>query len=402
MANTSIKAVNSYLDLFTLNASDVSTLNSYHVPVFPTVSTKEIAAPLEFNVSGVPGVDLSCTNNLLHSLFDMVEVYMNGKLISSKPFYHYCAYLLNHLSYSEVYKKEILKNALYIRDTNADEQSDDNDGYASRKSYLAKSQSVELCGRIMDDVCLQPRWILPLVDFKLKLRRAPVRFSLASAVDTTEYIISIDEAVFYIKNQLVSPKVVELHEKILDKQKALYPLVRNEIKTVSVAKGSKIPVTENIFSTVQLRQRIVIGLVETDSISGKYSKNPFNFANFNLSRFVVSINNVPLEYRSLNLTFSTRYLLAYQSFIDGLSLENKTIGIDRSSFADGNTLFAFQLQSFQSETSFYPTNGTFKLELDFSQELSAAVTVIILSQTQNLLTINKYREVEIENQGLLR
>lgn len=200
----------------------------------------------------------------------MVEVYMNGKLISSKPFYHYCAYLLNHLSYSEVYKKEILKNALYIRDTNADEQSDDNDGYASRKSYLAKSQSVELCGRIMDDVCLQPRWILPLVDFKLKLRRAPVRFSLASAVDTTEYIISIDEAVFYIKNQLVSPKVVELHEKILDKQKALYPLVRNEIKTVSVAKGSKIPVTENIFSTVQLRQRIVIGLVETGTYTINY------------------------------------------------------------------------------------------------------------------------------------
>lgn len=104
----------------------------------------------------------------------------------------------------------------------------------------------------------------------------------------------------------------------------------------------------------------------------------------------------------MNLAFSTRYLLAFQSFLDGLSLENKTIGLDRSSFTDGNTLFAFQLQSFQSETSFYPTNGTFKLELDFSQELTAAVTVVILSQTQNLMTINKYREVEIENQGLLQ
>lgn len=216
------------------------------------------------------GVDLSCTNYLLHSLFDMVEVYMNGKLISSKPFYHYCAYLLNHLSHSETYKKEILKNALYIRDTNADRQSNDNTGYAARKSYLAKSQSVELCGRIMDDVCLQPRWILPLVDFKIKLRRAPVRFTLASAVDTAEYKISIDEAVFYIKNQLVSPKVVELHEKILDKQKALYPLIRNEIKTVSIAKGSKISVTENIFSTVQLPQRIVIRLVETGNYSITY------------------------------------------------------------------------------------------------------------------------------------
>jgi hypothetical protein len=51
MAAESVKAINNYLDLFSLSPSDVSTLNSFHSPVYPYVSLKEEAAPVEFNVS---------------------------------------------------------------------------------------------------------------------------------------------------------------------------------------------------------------------------------------------------------------------------------------------------------------------------------------------------------------
>lgn len=155
MASGSVKAVNSYLDLFSLNASDVSILNGYHVPVYPSVSLKEVSAPLEFSISGVPNVyldlsdsflyvnlkvttadgkalvaltDVSTTNLFLHALFDLVEIYMNGKLVSSKSNYPFVAYILSQLSFSAAYKEEVLKNALYVKDTNAEKMSEDNAG----------------------------------------------------------------------------------------------------------------------------------------------------------------------------------------------------------------------------------------------------------------------------------
>lgn len=290
MASGSVKAVNSYLDLFNLNASDVSTLNSYHVPVYPNISLKEVSAPLEFTISGVPQVyidlaesflyinlkvttadgkpladlqDVSTTNLFLHALFDLVEIYMNGKLVSSKSFYPYTAYILSQLSFSEAYKEEVLKNALYAKDTNASEMSIDNGGYLIRKSFIAGSQAVELCGKLLEDICLQTRWVLPLVDIKIKLRRAPIKFSIAAKLDTVDYKISIEEAVFYVKNQIVSSKVVSLHERLVEKSKALYPFTRNEVKTVSVPQNATNSVTENIYSSNQLPQRIVIGFVKT-------------------------------------------------------------------------------------------------------------------------------------------
>ncbi len=139
-----------------------------------------------------------------------------------------------------------------------------------------------------------------------------------------------------------------------------------------------------------------------DAVTGKYSKNPFDFKNNKLSKFTISVNNIPLEYRSLNLDFDNRYLLAFQGLLDGLNLGEKTIGITRNSFLDGNCLFAFQLQSFESEQSFYPTQGTLKLELTFSAALKAPITAIILSQTINLMTIDRFRDVNIENQGILQ
>ncbi len=109
-----------------------------------------------------------------------------------------------------------------------------------------------------------------------------------------------------------------------------------------------------------------------------------------------------MAYRNLNLDFDNRYLLAFQGLLDGLNLGEKTIGISRNGYLDGNILFAFQLQSFESEQSFYPTQGTLKLELTFGEALKTPVTAIILSQNINLMTIDKYRTVEIENQGILQ
>ena len=116
----------------------------------------------------------------------------------------------------------------------------------------------------------------------------------------------------------------------------------------------------------------------------------------------MSINNVALEYRTLNLNYNDRYLLAYQNLLNGLNIENSTVGIDRNYFVDGNAIYVYQLQSYESRSLFFPRDGVLKLEMSFSEPLETACTAVILAQTQNILKIDHYKQVEVENQGVLQ
>lgn len=347
------------------------------------------------------GLDLSTTNFFIHSLFEILDVYINGKLISSKNYYHYNSYLLAHLSYSPEFKSSQLKNALYFQDTNTAVVGDANDGYAARKKYIAKSKSCELVSRIYDDLFLQDRWIIPSCNISLKLKRAPVEFSLLAPVETNKYLIKLEECTFYVKKEMVHPKIVEIHEKNLEKSKCLYPFTRNEIKTISIPINAVNSVTENIFSSNRLPQRVVIGFVATAGLTGRYSKNPFLFEDLGITNLTLSIDNVSLEYRNLNLTFNSRYLLGYQTLLTGLNLENRSFGIDRNSWLDGNVLFSFALTGYDGDVNFYERTGNLKLEITFSSGLAKPVMGIILAQSQSLLKIDKYRTAEVENQGVL-
>lgn len=346
-------------------------------------------------------LDLSTTNFFIHSLFEILEVYINGKLVSSKNYYSFQAYLLAHLSYSPEFKSSQLKNGLYFQDTNTAIVGDANTGYAARKKYIAGSKSCELVSRIYDDIFLQDRWIIPNCNISFKLKRAPVEFSLLAPVETNQYLIKLEECIFYVKKEMVHPKIVEIHEKNLEKTKSLYPFTRNEIKTISIPLNAVNSVTENIFSSNRLPQRVVIGFVTTAGLSGRYSKNPFLFEDLGITNLTLSIDNVAIECRSLNLSFNSRYLLGYQSLLTGLNLENKAFGIDRNSWLDGNVLFSFALTGYDGDINFYERTGNLKLEITFGAGLTKPMMGIILAQSQGLLKIDKYRTPEIENQGVL-
>ena len=125
----------------------------------------------------------------------------------------------------------------------------------------------------------------------------------------------------------------------MEKHKALYPFTSNQIKTLTIPKDATNAIFENLFPANKLPQVVLIGLVDSEAFNGKYSKNPFNFDHFNLVNLNLSVNNNALEYRNLNLNFDTTYLLAFQTFITGLNLESKSLGISRTSYLDGSVFF---------------------------------------------------------------
>jgi hypothetical protein len=328
-------------------------------------------------------------------------VYLNGKLISSKNYYNYVAYLLAQLSYPTDYKTDLLQSSLYYPDVGAGTLNNTNSGYQKRAAFIKESKSVELCGYLFDDIFLQDKWLLSGIDIRLKLKRSSPKFALLSPVVSSEYNIIFDECVLYVKRNLISPKIVDLHERTLERTKALYPYILSNVKTLSLPVGTTNFVAENIYPSRKLPQTLLIGLVETAGFQGSYDKNPYQFNHFNLSNINVSVDNLNLEYRNLNLAFDTNYLLAYQTLVTGLNLEHSSVGINRSNYLDGNILFCYQLCNFNGNTSFADKTGNLKIELNFKIALDKQVTVIILSQESAVLMVDKHRSIELENQGVL-
>jgi len=326
--------------------------------------------------------------------------------VSSKPYYNYIAYLLTHLTFNTDYKRDILRNALYIQDTNAESIAlatvQSTSGYTLRKSYIRGSRSLELCGPLYDDVLFQDRAILPNIPIRIKLKRAPTKFSLMSALDTTDYTIEFEEVVYYVKRLMVSPSILSLHSRQLSTHKALYPFTSNQIKTLSVPQNSVNAVFENIFPSSKLPQVLLLGFVKSDAINGKLSESPYNFRSCGVSNLSFTVDQVSYEYRNLNLSFDSKYLMAFQTLLTGLNLENTSVGISRDNYIDGNVLYAFQLQGYDGTQILTERTGSIKLEITFASATSSQFIGVCLAQNKVLMTIDKHSEVELENTGTLQ
>jgi len=142
--------------------------------------------------------DLSTSNFFMHSLFDMVEVFINGKLVTCNLNYFYIAYLLTTLTYSNEYKKQKLNLTGYYPDSFNDKLDATNTGYTNRKELIKESTTCELVGNLYSDLFLQDRYLLPETDVRIRIRRAPVQFSLLGNT-AKAYKIEIMQATMYIR-----------------------------------------------------------------------------------------------------------------------------------------------------------------------------------------------------------
>ena len=96
-----------------------------------------------------------------------------------------------------------------------------------------------------------------------------------------------------------------------------------------------------------LPNRIVIGMVDADAFNGTYTKNPFNFKNYDITTMGLTVNGENLPGKPLQLKFGadSNYISAFQTLYAGTHkiFENQGNGITREEYANGYTLFVFDL-----------------------------------------------------------
>ena len=72
------------------------------------------------------------------------------------------------------------------------------------------------------------------------------------------------------------------HEKLLLEQRAMYPYLRSEINTTSIASGQYGYSVDDIFQGL-VPSKLIVGLVSSVAYTGDYGKNPFYFQPYDCS-----------------------------------------------------------------------------------------------------------------------
>ena len=430
----SSQCLRSELDLFSLPPTQTAVDGSQWVEHSP-VSTITSSSPIEFIVSGSGEdyMDLNNTllevkacikttnnspvdaavavapiNNTLHSLFSQIDVSLNDVNVSSATTtYPYRAYIETHLNYGTDAKKSRLQAAMYFIDDNLtvsnpipDSSSARNMGLKRRHGICTAKPTFDMIGPLHVDVFNQSKYMLNGVTMKVRMTRSKDSFVLMAKSDVTEsFKVDILSAKLFVRKLKITPSLCLAHERILQQKTAKYPITRVECKVIHLPQGQKSFTHDNLFLG-QLPKRIVLGLVDNRAFNGDISLNPYNFQHCNLNYLAVHLDGQQVPWAPLQPSFSgSSYIRAfYTQFTggDGISSDTgNTIG--REQFVNGHALYCFDLTPDLSSSCGHhfsvTKSGNLRLELAFEVELSITGNVLVYSEFDNVIEIDKDRKV---------
>jgi hypothetical protein len=347
----------------------------------------------------ITGDVVAPVNNLMNSLFNNIEVYLNKKCVnSSKNLYHYRSYIENLLNYGSEAKSSHLTSIIWEKDTANEMESLNQNGFRKRKLMFASSNIVDLEGVLHCDILNQHKHMLNGVEVMLKLYRNKHQFCLMSTDD--EFKIVVKEATLTIRKMKYNPSVMIAHAKTLMHTTAKYPITRVDMKSVSLSKDIQSKYIDNLYLG-QMPKRIIVGLLKSDAFNGAIDLNPFNFQHFGLN-FINIVTDSYIRCEPYRPDFERGlYVSCYNSLFMSTGIHHGDTGndISRSEYPYGYCLFPFDLTPDLSAHERHwkiQRTGNLGIELRFSQPLNTTVTVIIFAEFDNLIEIDKDRNIVMD------
>ncbi|XP_065263663.1 deleted in malignant brain tumors 1 protein-like [Emys orbicularis] len=193
------------------------------------------------------------------------------------------------------------------------------------------------------------------------------------------------------------PRAGPGHAEALMTASAKYSVDWLGIKVFSIPASSRVSNQENLFLG-QLPKQLVIGFIDNDAFSGSYVKNPFNFKHYNINFVALYVDGEQVPAKPLQPDFETgncvrEYMQLMQA--TGKYVKDCSLLIDRGEFAQGYTLYAFDLTPDQQCADHYSLikTGNLRAEIRFAMALPSTVNMIVYGVFDNVLEVNHRRNV---------
>ena len=172
--------------------------------------------------SAMAGDECGPVNNILHSMWQDVQVNLRGRQVSDPSnLYPYRAYLSSLLNYSEEVWNNRMMTEGWSVDTSGDPMKDPdphggaNTGLKERAGWFKTSTPVTLIGRPHCDIFHQGKLLPPGIDMTVKLFPAEDRFALMYAAGGGQYKIDIEECTLIMRVKQLTEALELAHRQMV-------------------------------------------------------------------------------------------------------------------------------------------------------------------------------------------
>ena len=419
------------LDVFTLPPTQTGIESKYYIECRPISQLMTSNAPVEFCYGG-DGPDyismdestikakfkITHTDNtpledaevavpinlVVHSLFSQVDVTLGGRLMTpATAMYPYKSYIQTLLNYGKEAKESQLISQGFYHEEGADMEKVTIIGNAAvklKQVLFAESKTVDFEGPLLEDVFQLNRFLINNVEVKVKLYPSHSEFFIMSTTADKKYKVVMEDVILKVCMVRVSSGVILGHAKALETRNSLYPYTRVETKAYSIARGTHTINLDNVFQQAR-PSRLVFGLVSAAAFNGDYTKNPFKFQHYDVTDIGVFVNGESVPGRPLQTKFGEEggrdYISGYLQLFQatGRSGSDFGNGLRPKDFADGYTLFAFNLDPEFKKGKYLNLvkRANVRIELRFAKALPETVNVVVYAEHPGLFEVDLARNV---------
>ena len=348
----------------------------------------------------VTGTDKAGFINLvIGSLFADVSLTISDTQVEGgQCMYSYASYMSTLMQFTPQAQKSHMAVLGWKKDEANKMEDAGNAGFVTRMNWTLNSKDATFIGPVYLDFFRQSRYLISQTDMRLKFTLNKPEFAIMGLGTGSDYQFAISKAVLRVRRVTVNPSVINGHAVGLNKHNAIYPVLHTDVTNFTIPKGQSNFTKDNLFP-LQAPKMLMIAMVENDSFNGSYTKNPYNFQHFNLSRLGLFANGIAIPGRPVTPNFKAgSYAESYVDMMDAYHYFNTddTNGITYEEFGGGYTIYAFDLtpdKSLTDSRKHTVSLNNLRLELKFADALPKTINVILHSTFDSHIEITKLRDV---------
>ena len=328
-------------------------------------------------------------NNILHSMFSDVEVYINiQQIYNSNGLHAHKSYISNNFKGSISEYKGILHCEGYDYEEFPDEIMEaplSEPFFTKRMKMHSRPDGFMLYGKLGVDFLSTSELLYPNMKVRLQLIRARPNFYMIS--DNPNVSLGIVDCSLYTRRIALKD---DYHKKRMD-MLAYTPVEFNFLETL--AKTFIIParqnqvIQENIFNNAPVR-RITIAMNTNSAFTGSYTENPFWYQQFDLRQIRILRGGQPIV--DFDAADNCRL---YVTTMKAMNFQDDIPSIPSDNFKDQYVL-VFDLTSMQgaTENCHYPelVEEPLRLELNFTFPLEHVTELIVLGERMSSVAVDKF------------
>ena len=370
-------------------SASLESSNSYEIHIPPSEDFTDLASTMLHLVVSIKTKDntaitaeagLQAVDNFGNSLFEQVDLSLGSvNTVQANNMYHYQAWF---------------EDLFFKHPNNVDS------GFKA-PSLLG---SFDLYFRIHSPLCEQDKLLINGVPLLFKFTKNNSGFPLIlKKGDTNEYKITFEKLGVHIKRVKLFPEAQRSIISGLEKAPAKYFITRNDVKSFAIPAGQSSASIENVFNGI-LPRRVLVGLIKDLTSTEASRGDPFQFEHYNTNYITLTVDGVmtpsiPYTPNFGENQYMREFVNLYRFF--GQDEGIPQLNITYKEYLEKYTLFAFDLSpdgsiGAENGTLSLIKRGNIRLDIKFTDKHLHHLKVIVFAQFDNLITIDKDRNVALD------